>query len=186
METKEILSIANSKMEKAVEVLRRSLASIRTGRASPALLDWIKVDYFGTSTPINQLATVSSPESRLLIINPWDRSLLPAIEKAILKSDLGLTPINDGRVIRLPIPPLTEERRRELVKLVRRRLEEGRIAIRNIRRDGLEEVRKAEREKALSQDESRRAAELIQKLTENFMGQIDLLGREKELEIMEE
>lgn len=186
MEIKEILATANTKMEKSMEALRRSLASIRTGRASPALLEGIKVDYYGTLTPIAQLATISIPEPRLIIINPWDRTLLSSIEKAIQKSELGLNPINDGNVIRLPIPPLTEERRRELVKIVKRRLEEGKIAIRNIRRDTLEEVKKMEKEKIISQDEARRIAEQIQELTEAFIEDINRLGEEKEAEIMEE
>ena len=147
----DVLTTAETKMTKAIEVFGRELASLRTGRASPTLVDHVRVDYYGTPTPLNQLAGISVPEARILIIQPWDRAALPSIEKAILKSDLGLNPSSDGTVIRLIIPELTEERRRELVKVVRKKEEESRIAIRNVRREGLEKLRRMEKEKEISE-----------------------------------
>lgn len=185
-DSQRILAEAASHMEKSVEALRRDLASLRTGRASPALVERIMVDYYGTPTPLHQLASISSPEPRLLLIQPWEKSLLPALERAILKSDLGLNPANDGRMLRLPIPPLTEERRHQLVKLMKRRLEEARVALRNIRREAMESLRGAEKEKVLSQDEARRAQEQLQKLTEAFITDAERLGQNKEAEILEE
>lgn len=184
--TDEILAEADNRMSKSLEALRRDLASIRTSRATPALVERIKVDYYGTPTPLVQLAAISVPEPRTLLIQPWDRNAIGAIEKAILSSDLGITPSNDGRIIRLVFPPLTEERRRELVKIVKKRVEEGRVAIRNIRRDALEGLRKAEREKQISQDEERRAMDKLQKLTDSYIERINKIGEEKEAEIMEE
>lgn len=181
----EVLLEAEGKMQKAAEALRRELGTVRTGRASPALLEKIRVDYYGVPTPIQQLASISAPEARLLIIQPWERSSLSAIEKAILKSDLGLTPSNDGNVIRLSIPLLTEERRHELIKLVRKRVEGGRISVRNLRRDALEKIRKLEREKALSKDELLRDQEKLQKLTDSFIETLNQVGEEKEAEILE-
>ncbi|MCS7207861.1 MAG: ribosome recycling factor [Dehalococcoidia bacterium] len=184
MTTHSILADAENRMKKAVEVLRRELQNMRTGRAHPALLDRITVDYYGTPTPITQLATVTAPDARLLIVQPWDKNTLRLIERAILNSDLGITPTNDGQVLRLPIPPLTEERRRELVRLVHKKVEEGRIAIRNIRRDALEKIRSMERNKELGEDDSRRTQERLQKLTDTYIGQMDTLGQEKEKEIL--
>ncbi len=172
-------------MRHAEEALGHDLAAIRTGRASPALLDRVRVDYYGTPTPIPQVAAVTTPEPRLIVIQPWDRSIVGAIEKAILKSDLGLTPVSDGQVIRLPIPPLTEERRRELVKMIRRRIEEGRVAIRNCRRDAIEDFKKLEREKKISEDESRRGQERVQKATDSAIADIERLGQRKEQEVLE-
>ncbi|MHB1159848.1 MAG: ribosome recycling factor [Chloroflexota bacterium] len=172
-------------MQKAVENLRRELASVRTGRASPSLLDRITVDYFGVPTQINALANISAPEPRLLVIAPWDKSTMGAIEKAILKSDLGLTPTNDGKVIRLAIPQLTEERRREMTKIVKKRTEEGRVALRNLRRDALEELKKAEKDKLISEDDLKRGQERLQKLTDSFIAKADDVGQHKEQEIME-
>lgn len=172
-------------MRKSVEVLRHELATVRTGRASPAIVDRITVDYFGAATPINGLATISAPEPRLLTIQPWDRQSIGAIEKAIQRSDLGLNPTNDGTIIRLVIPQLNDERRRELVRLVQRRVEESRVAIRNCRRDALEDLRKEEREKALSEDELKRGQERLQKLTDQSIAQADEVGKSKEREIME-
>jgi ribosome recycling factor len=181
----QIYQTAERKMKRAVETLQHDLAAVRTGRASPALLERVQVDYYGAPTPLNALATITVPEPRLLVIQPWDKKLLPAIEKAIQKSDLGLTPSSDGTVVRLVVPPLNEERRRELVKLVHKRVEEARVAIRNCRREAIDELRKAEREQHLSEDQVKRAQERLQKLTDSFIAQADDVGRRKESEVME-
>ncbi len=181
----DILSETSTKMAKTIEAMRRELATIRTGRAIPALVDHIKVDYHGVPTPLNQIATISAPEARLLLIQPWDRHALSSIEKAILKSELGLNPSNDGNVIRLRIPQLTEERRRELVRVVRKRAEENRVALRNIRRSALEEFRELEQKKEISQDEQKRAQERLQELTDSFIEEVDRAGRDKEAELLE-
>lgn len=181
----DILSEASTRMGKTIEAMRKELAAIRTGRATPAIVDHIKVDYYGVPTPLNQIATISTPEARLLLIQPWDRHALSSIEKAILKSDLGLNPTSDGNVIRLSIPQLSEERRRELVKVVRKRAEETRVALRNIRRSALEEFRELERGKEISQDEQRRAQERLQELTDSFIEEVDRVGRDKEAELLE-
>lgn len=178
------LADAKSRMSKAVEALRRELAAIRTGRANPALVDHIRVDYYGTPTPINQLASIHIPEARIIVIQPWDRQALSAIEKAIQRSDIGINPSNDGQVIRLVLPQLTEERRRDLTKLVRKRVEEGRVAVRNIRRDVADELRSLEKSKEISEDAHRHALEQLQKLTDNFIADLDRLGHEKEAEVM--
>lgn len=180
-----VLMEASERMEKAVEALRVDLLSIRTGRASPALVERLKVDYYDSLTPLNQLATISVPEPRLIVIRPWDPNAMSNIEKAILKSDLGLTPINDGRLIRLNVPPLTEERRQELAKIVNRRVEEGRVAIRNIRRDTLEDLRKLEKDKLISEDEFYKAKDDLQEITDEYIEKIDTLGQQKQDEIME-
>jgi ribosome recycling factor len=185
MSVEDIQHATQDRMAKSIEALKHELATIRTGRASPALLDRILVDYFGTSTPVSSLATVSAPEPRLLTIQPWDRQAMGAIEKAILKSDLGLNPTNDGTLIRLAIPALNDERRKELVRLVQRRLEDSRVAVRNCRRDGVDHLRKEEKSKALSEDDARRGQERLQKLTDQFVGQIDEIGKAKEREILE-
>jgi ribosome recycling factor len=171
-------------MDKAVEAFRRELATVRTGRASPALVEHLKVDYFDTPTPLQQLATISTPEARLIVIQPWDGSVIGAIEKAILKSDLGLTPANDGTVIRLSIPILTEERRGELVKVVKKRAEEARVEVRNIRRDCHEQIRRLEHDHEISQDELHRAENELQKLTDDHIKQVDAVGQEKEAELL--
>jgi ribosome recycling factor len=181
----DLLKEIEARMKKAEEVLQGDLATIRTGRASPALVEKLRVNYYGTPTPLNQLAAISVPEPRLMIIRPYDPTSLSEIEKAILKSDLGLTPLNDGKVIRLPIPRLTEERRQELVRVVGRRVEEARVAIRNCRRDGLQDLREMEKEKLISEDEHYRAREDMQKLTDKYVEQIDEVGRAKEAEIKE-
>lgn len=180
-----ILQEVEEDMEKAVLALQNDLRTIRTGRASPALVEWLKVDYYGTLTPLNQLASIAVPEPRLLTIRPWDPGALGAIEKAILKSDLGLTPNNDGKIIRLSIPRLTEERRKELVKLVARRVEEGKVAIRNCRRDGIEELRQFEKEKLISEDDFYQGKEKIQELTDKYIEKMDGLGESKKEEILE-
>jgi len=181
----DVFSEAKAKMGKTIEALKRELAAIRTGRASPGLVEHIKVDYYGTPMSLRELATISVPEARLLLIQPWDRKALPSIEKAILKSDLGLNPTNDGNVIRIRIPQLSEERRRELVKAVHKRAEEGRVALRNIRRNALEELRELERNKEISEDERFRAQERLQQLTDSFIAEVDKIGKEKEAELLE-
>ena len=179
------LKEADVRMGKAVEALREDLMSIRTGRASPALVERLRVSYYDTPTPLNQLASISAPEPRLLVIRPWDASILGEIEKAILKSDLGLTPNNDGALIRLSIPRLTEERRRELSKSVGRRVEEGHIAIRNIRRDLQEDLRSFEKEKLITEDELHEGREKLQALHDKFILRMDEIGKAKQQEIME-
>ncbi len=179
------LQEAEGKMKHAVQVLHEDLNTIRTGRASPALLDRVRVEYYGTPTPLNQLASTSAPEPRLLVIRPYDPSAIGAIEKAILKSDLGLTPSNDGKVIRLPVPQLTEERRRELVRVVNHRVEEGRVAIRNVRRDSLKDMQDLEKEKLISEDDFHRGKDRLQELTDKYIAEMDELGRIKQEEIME-
>jgi len=181
----QILTEIDGKMKKAVDALTRDLAAIRTGRASPALVEHIKADYHGVLTPINQIASISIPEAKMILIQPWDRSSTRSIEKAILTSDLGLNPTSDSNVIRIPIPPLTEERRRELIRVVRKRVEEGRIAIRNLRREGIERLRQTEKNKEISQDKYSRASEQLQKLTDSFIDKVNDIGQVKETEIME-
>lgn len=176
---------AEEKMKKTVEVLRKDLGTVRAGRANPAMLEKITVDYYGTPTPINQLANVSVPESRVLIIQPWDKSSIKDIEKAILKSDLGLTPSNDGAVIRLTIPQLTAERRAEIVKTVKKKAEDAKVAIRNIRRELIDDIKKIEKEKVASEDESKKGQEKAQKVTDKYIKDIDGVLENKEKEIME-
>ncbi len=181
----EVKADAESKMKKTLEAFKRELQTIRTGRASPALIEPLKIDYYGTPTPLQQLAAVSVPEARLLLIKPFDQSTLSAIEKAILKSDLGLTPMNDGKVIRLPLPPLTEERRRELTKVVRKHLEETHVAIRNVRRDALKDLEEMEKEKMISEDQHFKGKDVLQELTDKYIAQADQIAKAKEAEIME-
>jgi len=183
--TEDIYADAEEKMDKAIAAFQRELSTLRAGRASPSLLDRIEVDYYGVPTPLNQLAGVSAPEPRLLVVQPWDKQAMTEIEKAIMKSDLGLTPSNDGNVIRLTIPELTEERRKELVKYVRKKAEEGRISVRNIRRDANDEIKKLEKESEISEDESRRSQDSIQELTDQKIEEIDKLLEAKEQEMME-
>ena len=165
--------------------MKKELAPIRTGRASPALVEHIKAEYAGVPTPLNQIASISAPGAGLIVIQPWDRSSLHNIEKAILKSDLGLNPTSDGNVIRLTIPPLSEERRQELIKVVRRRMEQGKIAIRNLRREAMDELKGLEKNKDISQDELKRTLEQLQKLTDGFIANIDRTGQDKEVELRE-
>ena len=176
---------AEDRMSKALTALERDFSKLRTGRATTALVDDIKVDYYGTPTPISQLASVAVPDSRSLTIQPWDRGSFALVEKAILKSDLGLTPINDGKTIRITIPPLTEERRKELVKVAKKYTEEAKVAIRNIRRDANEALKKLEKDKTFSEDESKKAQESIQKLTDAQVAKADQKLQVKEKEIME-
>jgi ribosome recycling factor len=175
---------AEDRMDKAIGALKRDLASLRAGRATPALLDRIQVEYYGAMTPVNQLANLSTPDSRTLLIQPWDKSSMSTIEKAIMKSDLGLSPSNDGTVIRIVIPALTEERRADLVKMTKKYGEEAKIAIRNIRRDANDEIKKLEKS-GISEDESRRHQEDIQKFTDKFITEVDKVLASKEKEIME-
>ncbi len=182
---KEIKRKTTEKMDGAIEALKKEFASIRTGRASLALLDGIKVDYYGNLTPLQQLASLSIPESRQIAIQPWEQKIIPDIEKAILKSDLGLTPSNDGKVIRINIPPLTEERRKQLAKTMKKFAEDSKIAVRNIRRDINEEIKKLEKEKHISEDETKKSLDEIQKLTDSYVKKIDELTSHKEKEIME-
>jgi ribosome recycling factor len=176
---------AERRMQKAVEALRQDIASLRTGRASSALVERIMVDYYGTPTPINQVASISVPEARLLVIQPWDRKMLTDIEKAIQKSDLGINPNNDGQVIRLAIPPLNEERRRDMVKTLHKKLDEHKVAIRNVRRDAQDKLRDREKKKEVSEDELKRSSERLQKLTDRYIDEMDKVGKAKELEILE-
>ncbi len=182
---KDVLKDAEERMEKTIDALHTDLRTIRTGRASPALVERVQVDYYGMPTPLVQLAGITVPEPRLLMIRPWDRNTIGAIEKALLKSDLGLTPTNDGQVIRLVIPQLTEERRRELTRLVNKRVEEARVSVRNIRRDANDMLRDLEKEKLISEDELHQGREDAQKLTDEYIKKIDEIGKAKEAEIME-
>lgn len=182
---KDVLKDARERMDKAVDSLQVDLRSIRTGRASPSLVEKLTVDYYGAPTPLNQLAGITVPEPRMLMIRPWDRSTMGIIEKSILKSDLGLTPTNDGQVIRLVIPQPTEERRRDLTKLVARRVEEARVAVRNIRRDAIDMLRDLEKEKLISEDEMYEGRDETQDLTDKYIKQLDEIGKTKEAEIME-
>ena len=181
----DIFSDTERRMQKAIEALRHDLAVVRTGRASAALLERIQIDYYGVPTPINQVATITVPDARMLMIQPWDRKLLIDIEKAIQRSDLGINPNNDGQVIRLNIPPLNEERRREMVRTVHKKLDEHKVAIRNVRRDCQEKLRDREKKKEISEDELKRSTERLQKLTDRFIDEMDKVGKTKELEILE-
>jgi ribosome recycling factor len=176
---------AEHRMQSAVTALDRDLDTVRTGRARPALVEGVKIEYYGTPTPLNQVATINAPEPRLITIQPWDKTQLGTIEKAIQKSDLGLNPTNDGNIIRLVVPALTEDRRKELVKVVHKKVEEGRVAVRNVRRDSLEELRKLQHDKTISDDDERRAQERLQKLTDRYVGEIDKHGHQKEQELLE-
>ncbi len=182
--TKQVLDQAKERMTKSLAAFSRELASIRAGRASAALLDRISVDYYGAPTPVNQLAGVSVPEPRLLVITPYDKSILGEIEKAIMKSDIGITPTNDGNVIRLAIPALTEERRKELVKVVKKEAEEAKVAVRNVRRDANDDLKKLEKNGEITEDDLRGYSEDIQKLTDEFIAKVDETAKEKEKEIL--
>ncbi|MCW5849927.1 MAG: ribosome recycling factor [Anaerolineae bacterium] len=181
----EIVRDTRRHMEKSVESLRHDLSAIRTGRASPALLDRITVEYYGTPTPLNQLALINVPEARILTIKPYDRTTMGLIEKAILKSDLGLNPSNDGQLIRLVLPQLTEQRRKELVKQSQKRVEEAKVALRNIRRDAIKDMQDAEKEDLITEDDLESGKEQVQKLTDKVMDQLESIGKAKEAEIME-
>ncbi len=182
---RDVLKEAENRMKGVIAATKRDFGAVRTGRANPAILDRVSVDYYGTATPISQLATVSVPEPRLITIQPWDRSALKDIERAILQSDLGLTPVNDGQIIRLAIPPLTEERRKELARLVRKEAEDKRVAVRNIRRDTNEQLKTMQKNGEISEDEAKRAEKQTQELTDKYIKEIDALLQAKEQEIME-
>src|ERR1700730_926407 len=183
--TADIFEDAERRMHKAVDALRQDLTAIRTGRASASLVDRIQVDYYGAPTPINQVSQISVPEACIIVIQPYERKLLTDIEKAIQKSDLGINPNNDGQVIRLNIPPLNEERRREMVKTVHKKLDEHKVAVRNIRRDAQEKLQDREKKKEISEDELKRSKDRLQKLTDRFIDEMDKVGKTKELEILE-
>jgi len=180
----EILKNTESRMEKTIDVVSNQLARLRTGKASPALIEGIKVDYYGTPTPLNQIASISTPEPRLIVIHPWDKSALSAIEKAILASDIGLTPQSDGNVVRIPIPPLTEERRKELVKVARKIVEEGKVALRNIRREVVEQIKRMQKDGELPEDDAYRLQDKVQELIDKFYDKLEELLKIKEEEIM--
>lgn len=182
---KEIIKESEDKMKKVIEITKKDFMSIRTGKASPALLEKITVDYYGTPTAVNQLANISVPEPRLIVVQPWDKGSLAGIEKAIMKSDLGINPTNDGSVIRLAIPPLTQERRKELAKNIKKDGEEKKVAIRNTRRDANEHLKKMEKDGDISTDENKKAQEEIQKLTDKYIKEVDQVVANKEKEIME-
>ncbi|MFH0941434.1 MAG: ribosome recycling factor [Chloroflexota bacterium] len=181
----QIILKAKDKMNRTAEALKVELAAIRSGRASPGMVEHVKVDYAGVPTPLRSLAAVASPEARLLVIQPWDKSTIGDIEKAILKSDLGLTPSTDGNVIRINIPPLSEERRQELIKVVHRRVEERKVAVRNLRREAMDELKALEKGKTISQDEHKRALEQLQKVTDSAIQLTERIGGEKEAELKE-
>ena len=183
--TSEILAGAERKMLRAVEAMERDFQGFRTGRASTSLVERLTVDYYGTQTPLNQLASISVPEAHQIVIQPWDRGVLSAIEKSILKSDIGLTPNVDGTVVRLNIPPLTEERRKDIVKSVHKRMEDARVEIRNLRREANDGIKKEERDGEIGADEARRELDQLQKLTDRVIGDVDRLGGAKEQEVME-
>ncbi len=183
--TKPVIDQARVRMEKAVVDFQREVASIRTGRASVSVLDSIRVDYYGTPTPVNQVATLGVPEPQMITVQPWDPTLLPVLEKAILSSDLGLNPANDGKILRVPIPPLTEERRKELVKQLHKVLETHRMSIRNVRRDANDATKKLMKDKKISEDDDKRAHDEVQKLTDREIEKLDQASKAKEKEIME-
>ena len=178
-----ILSDTDERMTKSIDALKRELSTLRTGRATPSLLDNINVDYYGTSTPLNQLASVSAPDAQAIIIQPWDKGSIQDIEKSLSTSDLGFNPSNDGNQITVPIPPLTQERRFEMVRLLKKKIEDGKVSVRNVRRDSVERLRKLEKEKSISQDDSRRGQDQIQKSTDSYTKLIDDISKAKEDEI---
>jgi ribosome recycling factor len=181
----DVLKEAEGKMKKTIEALHRELTSIRTGRASPTLIERLLVEYYGTTTPLNQLAGISAPEPRLLQVTPWDKGALGAIEKAIQKSELGLNPTNDGKLIRIAIPALTQERRRDMSKLVKHHVEEARVALRNVRRDALADLKELENEKMISEDEHKRGNERVQNLVDRYIREAEEVGAAKEAEVLE-
>ncbi len=181
----EVIAETRSRMEKAMESLQRELTAVRTGRASPSLVERVHVEQYGTEMPLNQLANIAAPEARMLTITPWDKSALGAIEKAIRKSELGLNPTNDGSMIRIVIPPLTEDRRKQMVKTVHTKVEEAKIAVRNIRRDAISQAKEFKDEKMISEDDERRAETQIQEITNKFTARADEIGKEKERDVMQ-
>lgn len=180
-----VLQEVERKMGRSMEALQRELAALRTGRATPSLIENVAVDYYGSPTPLKQLASISAPDARAILVQPWDKQSLREIEKSLMRSDLGFNPSNDGNIITVPIPPLNQERRQELVRLLKRKIEEGKVSVRNVRRDGLETLRKLERDKAISQDQNRRSQEQLQKTTDAHIKDIDQVAAAKEAEIMQ-
>jgi ribosome recycling factor len=181
----DVFKSLEEKMKNTAKAFHNDLSTIRTGHASPALVEHIKVDYAGVPTSLIQIAGISAPEARMLIIQPWDKSCIHSIEKAILKSDLGINPSNDGNIIRLAIPPLSEERRKDLIKIVNRKVEERRVSIRNLRHEALDNLKKMEKDKAISQDDNKRAQTQVQKITDSFITEVEKLGKDKERELLE-
>lgn len=181
----EVLNEAKAAMEKAIKALKKEMSKVRTGRASTSLLDDVMVEYYGVPTPLSQVATLSTPEARLITVQPWEKNLIPDIEKAIFKADLGLTPSSDGQLIRLPVPALTEERRREMVKIIKRMAEDAKISVRNARRDANENLKMLEKEKEITEDDLKRSEKDVQQLTDEFVSTIDTVVQNKEQEVME-
>ena len=181
----DVLAEAERKMGQSIVAMRRDISSIRTGRAAPALIEDLIVDYYGAPTPLKQLASISAPDARAIMVQPWDRQALRDIERSLTRSDLGFNPSNDGNVITVPVPPLTRERRQEMVRLLKRKAEDSKVAVRNVRRDGVDSLRKMERDKAISQDENRRSQDALQKTTDAHIKSIDEVAAAKEAEIME-
>lgn len=180
-----ILAESAKRMDRSVDAFKRELAMLRTGRASPSLIENITVDYYNTPTPLKQIASISAPDARAIMVQPWDKQAMREIEKSLQKSEMGFNPSNDGNIITVPIPPLNQERRQELVRLLKRKVEDGKVSIRNVRRDSMEALRKLERDKALSQDANRRAQEQLQKTTDNHIRGLEQVGAAKETEIMQ-
>lgn len=181
----DILSDVDYRMDRTLDAFRRDLAQLRTGRAAPSLIENLTIDYYGAATPLKQIASISAPDARAILVQPWDKAALREIEKSLQRSEMGFNPSNDGNVITVPIPPLTNERRQEMVKLLRKKAEDGKVSVRNVRRDGLETLRKMERDKAISQDENRRAQDRLQKVTDGHTKLIDETASAKEAEILQ-
>ena len=181
----QVLDDIDGRMDRTLEAFRRDLAQLRTGRATPSLIEDLSVDYYGSATPLKQIASISAPDARAIMVQPWDKGAMREIEKSLQRSEMGFNPSNDGNVITVPIPPLTNERRQEMVKLLKRKAEDGKVSLRNVRRDGLETLRKMEKDKSLSQDENRRAQEQLQKVTDGHTKQIDETTSAKEAEILQ-
>jgi len=180
-----VLSDVDQKMDRAIDALKRELNALRTGRATPSLVENISVDYYGVPTPLNQIASISAPDARAIMVQPWDKSAMKEIEKSLLKSDMGFNPSNDGNNITVPVPPLNTERRKDMVKLLKRKIEDGKVSIRNVRRDGQDRLRKMEKDKDISQDESRRAQDQLQKTTDGHTKSVDEVSAAKEADIMQ-
>ncbi len=180
-----VLAEVSTKMDRTVDAFKRELTQLRTGRATPALVENLVVDYYGSMTPLKQIASISAPDARAIMIQPWDTGSMREIEKSLMTSDMGFNPSNDGAIITVPIPPLTQERRQDMVKILKRKIEDGKVSVRNVRRDGLESLRKLEKDKAISQDENRRAQDRLQKTTDGHTKQIDETGSAKEAEILQ-
>ena len=181
----QVLSDIDSRMDRSLDAFKRDLAQLRTGRATPSLIENVSVDYYGSATPLKQIASISAPDARAIVVQPWDKASMREIEKSLQRSEMGFNPSNDGNVITVPIPALTNERRQEMVKLLRRKAEDGKVSLRNVRRDGLETLRKMEKDKAISQDENRRAQDQLQKVTDGHSKQIDETASAKEAEILQ-